>query len=128
MLKLDNQFLGSDFAAIDDLSIQEAACRPNYFILPDIEEKLTPFVLYLNQGKFWRLSQEYLESRIFSEDRTITDAGKMQMTFDFDVKRNWQQTNEPTNAHTYTHTHLYTRTRKVYTQEDFHTPLNTRSM
>ena len=31
---------GSDFAAIDDLSIQEAACRPNYFILPDIEEKL----------------------------------------------------------------------------------------
>ena len=37
---MDNQFLGSDFAAIDDLSIQEAACRPNYFILPDIEEKL----------------------------------------------------------------------------------------
>ena len=31
---------GVDFAAIDDLSIQEAACRPNYFIIENFSERL----------------------------------------------------------------------------------------
>jgi len=31
---------GSDFAAIDDLSIQEDACRPNYFRIDNFREKL----------------------------------------------------------------------------------------
>ena len=31
---------GNDFAAIDDLSIQEDACRPNYFIIENFSERL----------------------------------------------------------------------------------------
>ena len=31
---------GMGFAAIDDLSIQETACRPNYFIIDRFSERL----------------------------------------------------------------------------------------